>query len=113
SATPAPRDATHDSDEPLMTLATPKARWYGVGVRYTGLKRPLSRRETVSAMHSSPPMRRSGTRPYMVAVVLGTALTALNTAPGVATQSPEVSSKAVNDMSRYCTTCWRNARLHP
>ena len=49
----------------------------------------------------------------MVAVVLGTALTALNTAPGLATESPEVSSKAVNDMSRYCTTCWRNARLHP
>jgi RNA polymerase sigma factor (sigma-70 family) len=64
-------------------------------------------------MHSSAPKRRPGTRPYMVAVVLGTALTALNTTPGFTAESAEVSTKAVTDMSRYCTSCWRNARLHP
>jgi RNA polymerase sigma factor (sigma-70 family) len=39
-------------------------------------------------------------RPYFMAVVLGTALS-MGAAPG----------QAIADMSRYCTTCWRNARL--
>jgi RNA polymerase sigma factor (sigma-70 family) len=47
-------------------------------------------------------------RPYMVAVVLGTALSVC-TPPGQAT--PPATEKAIADMSRYCTTCWRNARL--
>ncbi len=42
----------------------------------------------------------------MVAVVLGTALSALGPASGQQT-------KAVDDLSRYCTVCWRHARLHP
>jgi RNA polymerase sigma factor (sigma-70 family) len=41
-----------------------------------------------------------GKRPYFMAVVLGTALS-VGAAPG----------QAIADMSRYCTTCWRNARL--
>jgi RNA polymerase sigma factor (sigma-70 family) len=40
----------------------------------------------------------------MVAMVLGTALSTLGTAPAV-------NAKTVNDLSRYCTACWRNARL--
>jgi RNA polymerase sigma factor (sigma-70 family) len=56
-------------------------------------------------------VRRFGRQPYMVAMVLGTALSALSPAAGVA--APEATARAVNDMSRYCTTCWRNARLHP
>ncbi len=44
-------------------------------------------------------------RPYVMAVVLGTALSV----PAVAGQA--TTSKAIADMSRYCATCWRNARL--
>ena len=43
----------------------------------------------------------------MVAVVLGTAL-AGGTAKGA---TAEPNPKAVNDISKYCQTCWRNARL--
>jgi RNA polymerase sigma factor (sigma-70 family) len=50
-------------------------------------------------------------RPYVMAVVLGTAL-AMNAAPGQAeVQTPQATAKAIADMSRYCATCWRNARL--
>ena len=48
-------------------------------------------------------------RTMMAAVVLGTALAA-----GSGTAKGEVAhpnTKAVNDISRYCQTCWRNARL--
>ena len=45
-------------------------------------------------------------RPYLVAVVLGTALAALGTA-----QAGEISTRAIDNISRYCTACWRNARL--
>jgi RNA polymerase sigma factor (sigma-70 family) len=50
-------------------------------------------------------------RPFMVAMVLGTALSAL--APGQhgrAETRPE-TLRAIDDMGRYCTACWRNARL--
>jgi RNA polymerase sigma factor (sigma-70 family) len=39
----------------------------------------------------------------MVAMVLGTALSTLAT--------PAANAQTVNDLSRYCTACWRNARL--
>jgi len=42
----------------------------------------------------------------MVAVVLGTAL-----AGGTAKGAVEPNPKAINDISKYCQTCWRNARL--
>jgi RNA polymerase sigma factor (sigma-70 family) len=42
----------------------------------------------------------------MMAVVLGTALTALGADRLNAAEAP-----AVGDIGRYCTTCWRNARL--
>jgi RNA polymerase sigma factor (sigma-70 family) len=61
---------------------------------------------------SEPKAKREKRRPYVMAVVLGTALTALGGAPASAAP-PETTLRAVNDLSRYCTTCWRNARLHP
>jgi len=55
--------------------------------------------------------RKSGSR-YVVAMVLGTALSGLGPAAGQAT-GQDSTARAVADMSRYCTTCWRNARLDP
>jgi RNA polymerase sigma factor (sigma-70 family) len=50
-------------------------------------------------------------RPYVMAVVLGTALS-VSAAPGeAAVQTPQGTAQAIADMSRYCATCWRNARL--
>ena len=48
-------------------------------------------------------------RPYLMAVVLGTAIAALGQ-DGAASAS-EISPKAIDNISRYCTACWRNARL--
>src|SRR5262249_46843935 len=56
--------------------------------------------------------QKSKRRPYVVAVVLGTALSALGGSSTARAEAP-TSYRAVADMSRYCTTCWRNARLHP
>jgi RNA polymerase sigma factor (sigma-70 family) len=50
------------------------------------------------------PTAAGRSRAMMVAVVLGTALTA-----GEAQAAPD--AKAVQDISRYCQACWRNARL--
>jgi RNA polymerase sigma factor (sigma-70 family) len=44
----------------------------------------------------------------MAAVVLGTALSA---APELAAVPAAVPTAAVDDISRYCQACWRNARL--
>jgi RNA polymerase sigma factor (sigma-70 family) len=49
-------------------------------------------------------------RPYIVAMALGAALTALGPQAAGA-HVAETTGRAVNDMGRYCTTCWRNARL--
>src|SRR5207248_7602954 len=46
----------------------------------------------------------------MMAMVLGTALSALSPSPGRAEASP-TTLRAVTNLSRYCTVCWRNARL--
>ncbi|MBI3823745.1 MAG: sigma-70 family RNA polymerase sigma factor [Planctomycetes bacterium] len=48
-------------------------------------------------------------RPYLMAVVLGTALAAVGS-ESVAS-ADEISPRAINNISRYCTACWRNARL--
>jgi RNA polymerase sigma factor (sigma-70 family) len=45
-------------------------------------------------------------RGYVMAMVLGTALSAL----GQSAQAAP-AAEAIQDISRYCTTCWRNARL--
>lgn len=55
------------------------------------------------------PVRRDRRRPYMMAVVLGTALSGL----GGAAPAAGSTDRAVADISRYCTACWRNARLDP
>src|SRR5437660_1178331 len=57
--------------------------------------------------------RKPGHRPFMVAVVLGTALSAVGSAQAVPSASSPAQVKAASDISRYCTACWRNARLHP
>lgn len=44
-------------------------------------------------------------RQHVLAMVLGTAMTAWSAAPASAEES------AVRDLSRYCTACWRNAGL--
>ena len=55
------------------------------------------------------PTSAMGPRNMMAAVVLGTALAATT---GTAEGAPaEPNPKAVQDISKYCQTCWRNARL--
>jgi RNA polymerase sigma factor (sigma-70 family) len=56
-----------------------------------------------------PPARPKRGR-YFVAMVLGTALSALGSS---AAGTAHAETRAVNDISRYCTACWRNARLDP
>ncbi len=58
------------------------------------------------------PSKRSS-RNVMVAVVLGTALAATpaKASASAASAVQEPSSKAVTDITKYCQTCWRNARL--
>ena len=48
-------------------------------------------------------------RHYLAAVVLGTALATLGQ-NGTAS-AHDISGQAIQDISRYCTACWRNARL--
>lgn len=47
----------------------------------------------------------------MAVVVLGTALTTLGVSPACAVETTAAPEQAVVDLSRYCTACWRNARL--
>src|SRR5262249_46959361 len=53
------------------------------------------------------PKKQTG-RGYLAAVVLGTALAAVGQNSASAA---DISGQAIQDISRYCTTCWRNARL--
>lgn len=53
---------------------------------------------------TSSPVRRR----YWAAMVLGTAIAALGQSGQAAA---DISPRAVEDISRYCTVCWRNARL--
>jgi RNA polymerase sigma factor (sigma-70 family) len=45
----------------------------------------------------------------MTALVMGTALSALGAAPA----APPDAGPVARDLSRYCTACWRNARIQP
>jgi RNA polymerase sigma factor (sigma-70 family) len=47
-------------------------------------------------------------RPYVMAMVLGTAMATLGADTA---KADEISPQAINNISRYCTACWRNARL--
>jgi RNA polymerase sigma factor (sigma-70 family) len=55
----------------------------------------------------------AGRRNVMVAVMLGTALTTLapSRATAAAVPADEPSPQTLTDLSRYCTACWKNARL--
>ncbi|HEV2946278.1 MAG TPA: sigma-70 family RNA polymerase sigma factor [Gemmataceae bacterium] len=55
------------------------------------------------------PTKQSKRRQYLVAMVLGTTLSAM----GGAAPAAEAGDRAITNISRYCTACWRNARLHP
>jgi len=53
-------------------------------------------------------------RRYMAAaMVLGTALSTFGSSPAMASSTAEPTMRAITDISRYCTACWRNARLPP
>ncbi len=69
---------------------------------------PVPERERGNPMERCSVPRRA--KPYMMAMVLGTALTTFSPSLGEATAHSE-SAPAVADLSRYCTACWRNARL--
>ena len=51
---------------------------------------------------------RSRKQGYVVAMVLGGALSGLAAAP-----APSPAAQAVGEITRYCTACWRNAHLPP
>ncbi len=52
---------------------------------------------------------RPARRNYVAAIVLGTALAALGS--GEVARAENISGQAIQNISRYCTACWRNARL--
>ena len=56
------------------------------------------------------PSKRSS-RNVMVAMVLGTALATTPAKASASGGAAEPGSKAVTDITKYCQTCWRNARL--
>jgi RNA polymerase sigma factor (sigma-70 family) len=47
-------------------------------------------------------------RGAVAALVLGTAISTFGSSAAA-----EASPRTLGDISRYCTACWRNARLHP
>jgi RNA polymerase sigma factor (sigma-70 family) len=49
----------------------------------------------------------------VVAMVLGTALSTVGPATASAAVADAGVARAVTDINRYCTACWRNAHLHP
>jgi RNA polymerase sigma factor (sigma-70 family) len=51
-------------------------------------------------------MQKPNRRPYLAAVVLGTALVAAQDSAQAA-----IPTRTIGDISRYCAACWRNARL--
>src|SRR5882724_7906703 len=63
--------------------------------------------------NANPPFAIASRQRVLAAMVLGTALTALGSSIPASARTPETTLQAINDMSRYCTVCWRNARLHP
>ena len=56
------------------------------------------------------PSKRSS-RNVMVAMVLGTALAAAPAKAQASSGAARTDAKAVTDITKYCQTCWRNARL--
>jgi RNA polymerase sigma factor (sigma-70 family) len=64
----------------------------------------------MSTSNRKPPRSR---RTAVAAMFLGTALSALGASAPARAEAPDGTNRIVNDMSRYCTACWRNAGLHP
>lgn len=66
-------------------------------------------------MRSMIPSAAARSRSVMMAVVLGTAMTAgegqASVPRGSVAASADLNSDAVRDITRYCQVCWRNARL--
>jgi RNA polymerase sigma factor (sigma-70 family) len=63
-------------------------------------------------MKNSPAIPpRLGRKRYVVAMMLGAALSALGPVASARAETVEAATRAITDMSRYCTTCWRNAAL--
>lgn len=62
-------------------------------------------------MAAQHPHGNSRRRQVMAAMVLGTAISALSVPPALGQSAAEPAPRAVADISRYCTACWRNARL--
>jgi RNA polymerase sigma factor (sigma-70 family) len=60
----------------------------------------------------SQPQKSGRSRQLIAAVVFGTALSAL-ASDAQANQPTQPPPEAIQDISRYCQVCWRNARLHP
>jgi RNA polymerase sigma factor (sigma-70 family) len=60
-----------------------------------------------SALASGPRPKR----PFVVAVVLGTALSAFSPSQEALADTSPATLETIADMGRYCTACWRNARL--
>jgi RNA polymerase sigma factor (sigma-70 family) len=58
------------------------------------------------------PKKPGRSRQLIAAVVFGTALSAMTT-DAHASQAVQPAPEAIQDISRYCQVCWRNARLHP
>jgi RNA polymerase sigma factor (sigma-70 family) len=54
---------------------------------------------------------KPGSRQMMVAVVLGALATTPTKAASASPNAATTNTKAVTDISRYCQSCWRNARL--
>ena len=54
---------------------------------------------------------KQSSRNMMAAVVLGTAAFTVSASRAGAATTAEPAPKAVTDISKYCQTCWRNARL--
>ena len=61
----------------------------------------------------NPPLPRSRRQRYVVAMVLGTALTSLGSTSAALADAPDATQRAVSAINRYCAACWRNAHLHP
>ena len=62
-------------------------------------------------MENRPHPHPRSKRPYVVAMLLGTALSAFGSSQALRAETPEATLQAIADMGRYCTACWRNARL--
>lgn len=62
----------------------------------------------------SPTCSRKSPARYVMAMVLGTALSGLGSSTVQASTVPvEAQLRAIADISRYCSVCWRNAKLSP